>query len=171
MYKIIPLTMIKKSPRMRIDILNLSDLSSINYLERIIFKPNVNNPLSKENIKRPWLLNIHKENNFMILKGSKYIDLYDPKLKIKHQFILTNDKLYKNNILYCEYPCILSIYQNIFYRYMSGLDGFEGINLAKCESNTINNNIYDINTNTGHFKLLNTFNLNYENKKNQTLLQ
>ena len=37
-----------------------------------------------------------QDDNLMVLQGSRYVDIFDPKTKERASFVVTPDKVYKN---------------------------------------------------------------------------
>ena len=48
-----------------------------------------------------------QDDNLMVLQGSRYIDIFDPSTKEKASFVVTPDKVYKNDKLYVDGPCMV----------------------------------------------------------------
>ena len=87
----------------------------------------------------------------------RYVDIYDPKTKNKASFVITPDKVYKNNKLYYDGPAMVVWPAGIFHRIITGEEGSISINLATRTQNfdlETNFNIYKLNTNTGEKELL-----------------
>jgi hypothetical protein len=82
--------------------------------------------------------------------------LSDPKKK-KESFIITPDKIYKNDKLYCDQAAMIVWPAGIFHRIISGSDGSISVNFSTRtkEFDLSNNfNIFDLNTETGEYKVI-----------------
>ena len=70
---------------------------------------------------------------------------------------MTPDKVYKNDKLYCDQPAMVVWPSGIFHRIISGSEGSISVNLATRTSKfdlSTNFNIYDLNTETGEYKII-----------------
>ena len=79
------------------------------------------------------------------------------KEKEKASFIVTPDKVYKNNKLYFNAPAMLVWPSGIFHRIISGSEGSISVNFATRHQGfdiKTNFNIYDLDTNTGKFEII-----------------
>lgn len=48
-----------------------------------------------------------QDDNLMVLQGSRYVDIFEPKTKSKASFVLTPNKIYKNEKLYYHGPAMV----------------------------------------------------------------
>lgn len=157
MYRIIPLRILRRTTGVKFDEIVPSDIPKIDGIDRVIHASNSISPGPVNNIKRPWYMHKYQDDNLMVLQGTRFVDIYCPKQKIKSSFIITPDKVYKNNLLYCDYPALIVWPAGIFHRIISGPEGSISINFAtRHEKFSLkdNFNIYDLNVNTGEFRLL-----------------
>jgi hypothetical protein len=93
----------------------------------------------------------------MVLQGERFVDIYCPERKRKESFIITPDKVYKNEKLYCDQPAMIVWPSGIFHRIISGSEGSISVNFATRtpDFDLANNfNIYDLNTETGEYKVI-----------------
>ena len=91
-----------------------------------------------------------QDDNLMVLQGERFVDIYCPLQKKKHSFIITPDKVYKNDKLYCNQPAMVVWPAGIFHRIIS-------VNFATRTSQfdlSTNFNIYDLNTETGEYHVI-----------------
>jgi len=98
-----------------------------------------------------------QDDNLLVLQGERFVDIYCPTQKTLSSFIITPDKVYKNNKLYCNQPAMIVWPAGIFHRIISGSEGSISINLSTRTSkfDLANNfNIYDLDTKTGAYKVI-----------------
>jgi len=178
MYKIIPLRVIRRTLGVYFDEIVPSDIPFIHGIDRVILGSNTISPGSVNQIKRPWYMHKYQDDNLLILQGTRYVDIYCPERKIKSSFIITPDKIYKNEKLYCDHPSMIVWPAGIFHRIISGVEGSISINFATRYKNfnvKDNFNIYDVDIKTGKYTIikegykeqsdLNCYYPNLENKK------
>ena len=93
----------------------------------------------------------------MVLQGTRYIDIYCPKKKEKASFIVTPDKVYKNDKLYYDGSAMVVWPAGIFHRIISGEEGSISINFST-RTNKFNLddnfNIYNLNTYSGTYTVI-----------------
>jgi len=157
MYRIIPLRVLRRTLGVQFDEIVPSDIPKIDGIDRVIHSANSISPGPIHNIKRPWYMHTHQEDNLMVVQGTRFVDIYCPKTKIKSSFIITPDKIYKNDKLYCDYPALVVWNVGIFHRIISGPEGSISINFAtrhKGYNNNDNFNIYDLDLETGKYKII-----------------
>ena len=97
-----------------------SDIPKISGIDRVIHGPNSISPGPIEDIsvpiKRPWYMHPGQDDNLLVLQGTRYIDIFDPKTITKASFIVTPDKVYKNDKLYYNGPAMVVWPVGIFHR-------------------------------------------------------
>ena len=106
---------------------------------------------------RPWYMHTGQDDNLMVLQGTRYIDIYCPEREEKASFIVSPDKVYKNDKLYYDGPAMIVWPSGIFHRIISGHEGSISINFSTRteEFNLDDNfNIYSLNTNTGDYRVI-----------------
>tara|TARA_B100000575_G_scaffold292810_1_gene302212 strand:+ start:1619 stop:2191 length:573 start_codon:yes stop_codon:yes gene_type:complete len=164
MYRIIPLRMLRRTKGVKFDEMVPSDIPKISGIDRVIHGPNSISPGPIEDpdvgvvpVKRPWYMHPGQDDNLLVLQGTRYIDIFDPKTKQKASFIVTPDKVYKNDKLYFDGPAMVVWPAGIFHRIISGVEGSISVNFSsRTEKFDINDNfnIYNLCTNTGEYHLL-----------------
>ena len=97
LYRLIPLRSLRKTAGVVFDEMVPSDIPKIHGIDRVIHGPNSISPGPVDNIKRPWYMHPGQDDNLMVLKGERYVDVCDPKSKQKASFIVTPDRIYKND--------------------------------------------------------------------------
>tara|TARA_B100001093_G_C26484144_1_gene866165 strand:- start:86 stop:634 length:549 start_codon:yes stop_codon:yes gene_type:complete len=157
MYRIIPLRVLRRTVGVKFDEIVPSDIPKIHGIDRVIHGPNSISPGPVDNEKRPWYMHTAQDDNLMVLQGSRYIDIFNPKTRESASFVVTPDKVYKNDKLYVNGPCMVVWPAGIFHRIISGPEGSISVNFAS-RSNDFdlkdNFNIYKLCTTTGDNILL-----------------
>ena len=98
-----------------------------------------------------------QDDNLMVLQGTRYIDVYNPKSKDKASFIVTPDRVYKNDKLYYDGPAMVVWPAGIFHRIISGSEGSISINIStRTDDFDLKDNfdIYDLDTKTGEYSVI-----------------
>ena len=161
LYRIIPLRMLRQTPGVHFDEMVPSDIPKIDGIDRVIHAANSISPgpIQKNDvtIKRPWYMHPGQDDNLLVLQGTRYIDIFDPKTKTKASFIVSPDKVYKDDKLYYDGPAMVVWPAGIFHRIISGIEGSISVNFAtRTEKFDLkdNFNIYNLCTSTGDYHLL-----------------
>lgn len=157
MYRLIPLRQLRRTAGVIFDEVVPSDIPLISGIDRVIHKANGISPGPCEGVKRPWYMHTGQDDNLLVLQGERFIDIYCPNQKKLASFIVTPDKVYKNDKLYCNQPAMVVWPAGIFHRIISGSEGSISVNFAtrNADFNLEDNfNIYDLNTETGEYKVI-----------------
>ncbi len=161
MYRIIPLRILRRTRGVKFDEMVPSDIPRISGIDRVIHGPNSISPGPVEDctppIKRPWYMHPGQDDNLLVLQGTRYIDIFDPKTLTKASFIVTSDKVYKNDKLYFDGPAMVVWPAGIFHRIISGVEGSISVNFStRTELFDLkdNFNVYNLCTNTGKYTLV-----------------
>ena len=174
MYRLIPLRLLRRTSGVKFDEMVPSDIPKIDGIDRVVHGPNSISPGPVEDwtppCKRPWYMHSGQDDNLMVVQGTLYIDIYCPKRKKKESFIVTPDKIYKNDKLYYDGSAMIVWPAGIFHRIISGEEGSISINFStRTNKFSIedNFNIYNLNQNTGEYSVIKEGiddqpNINYE---------
>ena len=157
MYRLIPLRQLRRTAGVLFDEIVPSDIPSIQGIDRVIHKANGISPGPCEGVKRPWYMHPGQDDNLLVLQGERFIDIYCPKERKAASFIVTPDKVYKNDKLYCNQPAMVVWPAGIFHRIISGSEGSISINFAtrRADFDLSNNfDIYDLDVKTGQYKVV-----------------
>lgn len=157
MYRLIPLRQLRRTAGVLFDEIVPSDIPSIQGIDRVIHKANGISPGPCEGVKRPWYMHPGQDDNLLVLQGERFIDIYCSKEKKAASFIVTPDKVYKNDKLYCNQPAMVVWPAGIFHRIISGSEGSISINFATRgpQFDLSNNfNIYDLDIESGEYKVV-----------------
>ena len=161
MYRIIPLRVLRRTSGVKFDEMVPSDIPKIHGIDRVVHGPSSISPGPIEDspipVKRPWYMHPGQDDNLLVLQGTRYIDIFDRKTLTKASFIVTPDKVYKNDKLYLESPAMVVWPAGIFHRIISGDEGSISVNFStRTKDFDINDNfnIYNLCTTTGDYELL-----------------
>jgi hypothetical protein len=161
MYRLIPLRILRRTQGVKFDEMVPSDIPKIHGIDRVIHGPNSVSPGPITDapvpIKRPWYMHPGQDDNLLVLQGTRYIDIFDSKNLTKASFIVTPDKVYKNDKLYYDGPAMVVWPAGIFHRIISGEEGSISVNFSTRTSKfnlSDNFNIYNLCTETGNYTLL-----------------
>tara|TARA_X000000950_G_scaffold247415_1_gene305693 strand:+ start:645 stop:1208 length:564 start_codon:yes stop_codon:yes gene_type:complete len=161
MYRIIPLRILRRTAGVKFDEMVPSDIPRIHGIDRVVHGPNSISPGPIEDltpaVKRPWYMHPAQDDNLMVLQGTRYVDIYDSKTKNSASFIITPEKVYKNDKLYYDGPAMVVWPAGIFHRIISGEEGSISVNLSTRVSGfdlKDNFNIYNLCRTTGKHTLI-----------------
>ncbi len=157
LYRIIPLRVLRRTSGVKFDEMVPSDIPKIHGIDRVIHGPNSISPGPIDNIKRPWYMHKGQDDNLMVLQGERYVDIYEPKSNQSASFIITPDKVYKNDKLYFDGPAMVVWPAGVFHRIISGDQGSISVNFATRTKDfdiKDNFNIYGLNKYNGEYVLL-----------------
>jgi hypothetical protein len=158
MYRLVPLRMLRRTPGVHFDEMVPSDIPKIDGIDKVIHGPNSISPGPVEGTSgRPWYMHPGQDDNLMVLQGTRYIDIYCPVRKERSSFIVTPDKIYKNDKLYYDGPAMVVWPAGIFHRIISGDEGSITINFSTRTFNFSlenNFNVYNLDLNTGEYNVI-----------------
>jgi|TARA_B110000285_G_C15140069_1_gene630117 hypothetical protein len=161
LYRLFPMRILRRTSGVKFDEMVPSDIPIIHGIDRVIHGPNSISPGPVEDstvpVKRPWYMHSGQDDNLMVLQGTRYVDIFNPNTKEKASFIISPEKVYKNDKLYYDGPAMVVWPAGIFHRIISGDEGSISINFAtrtnKFDIND-NFNIYDLNLYTGEPRVI-----------------
>lgn len=161
MYRLIPMRVIRHTSGAKFDEMIPSDIPFIHGINRVIHAPNSISPEPVEDctqpVNRPWYMHPGQDDNLIVVQGTRYVDIYDPKIRKKESFIVTPDKIYKNNKLYYDGPVMVVWPAGIYHRNISGDEGSISINFSTRTNQfdfKTNFNVYDLCIMSGRFNLI-----------------
>lgn len=161
LYRLFPMRILRRTTGVKFDEMVPSDIPKIHGIDRVIHGPNSISPGPVEDstvpVKRPWYMHPGQDDNLMVLQGTRYVDIFNPNTKEKASFIITPEKVYKNDKLYYDGPAMVVWPAGIFHRIISGDEGSISINFATRTSKfdiNDNFNIYDLNPYTGEHRVI-----------------
>ena len=157
LYRIIPLQLLRKTQGVDFDYLPGETFTHIDSIDRVLHENNALSPGSIANVERPWYMHPDQDDNLMVLHGVRFVDIYTKKHgKIEH-FEVSVDKVLHNGITLYEGGAILVWPRGVFHRIKSDIKGSASVNFAVHYDGfdiRTNFNIYDLNTETGDYKII-----------------
>jgi hypothetical protein len=161
MYRIIPFRSLRRTVGVQFDEIAKSDIPRINGIDRVIHGPNSISPGPVNDsvipVNRPWYMHKGQDDNLLVLQGTRYVDIFNPKTREKASFVITPNEIYKNDKIYHKGPAMVVWPAGIFHRIISGEEGSISVNFATRNKNfdiQDNFNVYHLCTNTGDYYLL-----------------
>ncbi len=157
LYQIIEFKTFRKTKGVTFDLIPLDSISHIDSLDRVLHRGNAVSPEPVGDVEQPWYMHTHQADNLVVLHGTREVDIYTPDHgKVEH-FTVTANSVHKNGKLIFEGGAMLVWPRHVFHRIVSGADGSASLNLAQHYDGfdiKTNFNIYELNTETGEYKVL-----------------
>jgi len=155
LYSIIALKVLRRTPNVCFDALEMSQISPVASIDRVLHGPGALSPGSVGAVEHPWYMHTHQEDNLMVLHGTRYVELYTPEHGKIEKFTVTPDKVSMENGRWHTGAVMLTWPCHVFHRIVScPKEGSASINLAAhLEGFDIrtNFNVYDLDPATGKF--------------------
>jgi len=157
LYKIIPLNLFRKTPGVIFDNVPTKAFSKISAIDRVIHDGNAVSPGTVGDVKRPWYMHQHQDDNLVVLYGTRYVDIYTRKHGKIESFVVTPHQIQKNGVVAFDGAAMLVWPRGVFHRIQSREEGSAAINFAVHYEGIdmrTNFNIYDLDTETGRFRVI-----------------
>jgi hypothetical protein len=156
-YKVIALKPFRKTEGVSFDILPRDLIPRVDAIDRVIHKNNAVSPSPVGDVHEPWYMHPYQDDNLMVLQGVRYVDIYIRAHGRIESFVITPERLEHDSKILYDGPSLLVWPRTVFHRIKSGDSGSASINLATHYEGIdmrTNFNIYDLDTETGKFKLI-----------------
>ena len=156
-YRIIKLTPFRRTPGVFFDFVPLDALARIDAIDRVIHERAAVSPGPVDGIEQPWYMHPHQEDNLIVLFGTRHVDIYARKHGRVESFVVTPNRIEHNGEVVCSEPAMLVWPRAVFHRIRSGPEGSASLNFAVHHEGfdlRTNFNIYDLDTETGKFRVL-----------------
>ncbi|HWR12141.1 MAG TPA: hypothetical protein VN445_09980 [Rectinemataceae bacterium] len=156
-WRIITLKPFRKTEGVSFDILPMKYLPKIDGVDRVVHKHGALSPGSVGDVKRPWYLHPQQEDNLLVLRGVRMVDIYSLKHRRLERFTVEPERIFHNDALVYEGPAMVVWPTNVFHRIMSGDDGSVSLNFAvRLPGFDIDTNfsVYDLDTDTGDYRVI-----------------
>lgn len=156
-YKVIKLKEFRRTEGVVFDVMTKSMVPKVDAIDRVLHEKSAISPGTVGSVEKAWYMHFHQEDNLFVLHGKRSIELYMPKYGKVERFVITPDYISQNGEVIVEGGGLITWSTDVFHRIESGEEGSASINLAThLEGFDIktNFNIYDLNTETGEYKLL-----------------
>jgi hypothetical protein len=157
LYKVVALQPFRKTEGVSFDILPKALVPKIDAVDRVIHKQKAVSPGPVEDVKEPWYMHPHQDDNLIVLHGVRYVEIYTVAHGRIESFVITPERIDHNNKLLFAGAGLLIWPRGVFHRIKSGEEGSASINLAthyKGIDMRTNFNIYDLDTATGKSRVI-----------------
>lgn len=156
-YQIVKLHNFRSTSGVSFDLIPKAFFQGVGSIDRVTHQNKAISPGAVGEVDRPWYMHPFQEDKLIVLHGTRNIELYSPKYKMVEKFIVTSDSVTLNGKTIVEGGGVLTWSPGVFHRVISGDEGSACINLATHFDGfdiRTNFNIYDLNTETGAFRLI-----------------
>lgn len=157
LYQIVLLKEFRKTEGVSFDVLSPEVLPDIHSIDRVIHLKSAVSPGKVGDVDRPWYMHPDQADNLMVLNGTRYVDIYTVEHGRVESFIVSPERIIKNGKVICDVAAMLVWPRRVFHRIVSGDSGSASINLAQHYEGfdiKTNFNIYDLNTDSGEYKVI-----------------
>jgi hypothetical protein len=158
LYRIISLKVLRRTPNVKFDALDMGHISPIASIDRVIHECGAISPGSVGEVERPWYMHPCQEDNLMVLHGTRYVDLYTLGHGRIETFTVKPDCVSMEGGKTYEGALMLVWPRHVFHRIVScPKEGSASINLAAhFEGFDIrtNFNVYDLDPFTGAYRVV-----------------
>jgi hypothetical protein len=157
LYKVVALQPFRKTEGVSFDILPKGLIPKVDAVDRVIHRTEAISPGPVGDVKKPWYMHPHQDDNLIVLHGVRHVEVYTKAHGRIETFIVTPERIEHNNRLLYEGPGLLVWPRGVFHRIKSGEDGSASINLATHYQGIdmkTNFNIYDLDLETGNFRVV-----------------
>jgi hypothetical protein len=157
LYKIIPLNLFRKTPGVIFDNVPTKAFPRISAIDRVIHQGSATSPGPVGDVKRPWYMHPHQEDNLVVLHGTRFVDIYTRAHGKVENFVVTPHQIQKKGKVIYDGAAMLVWPRGVFHRIQSTEEGSAAINFAVHYEGIdmkTNFNIYDLDTVTGKFRVI-----------------
>lgn len=166
LYRIIPLQPFRHTPGVSFDIIPGSLFSRIDAFDRVLHESDAVSPGPVGGVARPWYMHPHQDDNLIVLHGTRFIELYSKAHPRVESFEVSPNLIKMGGEVLYEGAALLVWPRLVFHRIRSSRKtGSASLNLAIHYPGfdiRTNFNIYDLDTETGRFKVLREGHLDQE---------
>jgi hypothetical protein len=156
-YKIIALKKMRETPDVTFDVVPESVMPKVDAIDRVFHRKDAVSPGPVNGVQNPWYMHFHQDDNLMVLHGKRLVDIYVKSFGRILSFEVTPDEIIREGKVVYSGPAMLVWPRGVFHRIRSGAQGSMSVNLAtrtrEFDIHT-NFNIYDLDPNTGNYRLL-----------------
>jgi len=157
LYKVVALQPFRKTAGVDFDILPANLVPRVNAVDRVIHKSSAVSPGPVGDVREPWYMHPHQDDNLIVLQGVRHVEIYTKAHGRIESFIVTPACIVQNTKVLFDGPALLVWPRGVFHRIKSGENGSASINLATHYEGIdmrTNFNIYDLDIATGKFKVI-----------------
>jgi len=157
LYKVIPLNIFRRTPGVYFDNVPAKAFPNISAIDRVVHVSNAISPGPVGDVKRPWYMHPHQDDNLIVVCGTRYVELYTKQHGRIEEFMVTPELVKKGDTVVFEGAAMLCWPHAVFHRVQSLQEGSAAINFAVHHEGIdirTNFNIYDVDIETGKFRLI-----------------
>ncbi|WBW49540.1 hypothetical protein O6R05_05890 [Peptoniphilus equinus] len=156
LFKIIKLQEFRKTPGVVFDVMGKSMVPKVDAIDRVLHLQDAISPGPVEGDDRPWYMHPYQDDNLLVLRGERHVELWSEKEPHVHKFVVTPEYIEHNGKRVLEGGGLLVWPTYVFHRVQSGKDGSASVNMATHYEGfdiKTNFNIYSLNPETGEYKV------------------
>jgi hypothetical protein len=157
LYSIIPLNIFRRTPGVFFDNVPTEAIPSIGAIDRVIHVSKAASPGPVGDVKRPWYMHPHQDDNLIFFNDTATTEIYTKKHGKIEQFMVTPDLIKHSEEIIFEGPAMLCWPRTVFHRVQSFEEGSAAVNFAVHHEGIdirTNFNIYDVNIEAGTFRVI-----------------
>lgn len=157
LYRIIPLKLFRRTPGVFFDIIPKYLLPKIDAVDRVIHERGALSPGPVGDVSRPWYMHPHQDDNLLVLHGTRHVEIYTKTHGKIESFTVSADQIRHDDTTIFKGSAMLVWPRSVFHRIRSLDEGSASINLATHYDGIdmrTNFNVYDLDTETGRFKVI-----------------
>ncbi len=158
LYRIISLEVLRRTPGVAFDLVPLEALSRIDGIDRVLHEGGATSPGTVGDVARPWYMHPHQDDNLLVLHGARYVDIYTPAHGKVESFVVRPQQVLRGDEVIFDGPAMLVWPRGVFHRIKSSDRwGSASLNFAvRYEGFDLrtNFNIYDLDTETGEYRIV-----------------
>lgn len=157
LYRIIPLTPLRKTPKVTFDNVPLDFLPRIDAIDRVLHEGGAFSPGPVGEVARPWYMHHCQDDNLIVLAGVREVEIYTPDHGRVETFTVTPNEITKNGMPLYHGGAMLVWPAGVFHRIRTGDAGSASLNLAVHFEGfdlRTNFNIYDLDPLNGAYWII-----------------
>jgi len=157
LYRVIALKPFRRTPGVSFDLVPMEHLPAIAGIDRVMHDGAALSPGPVGDVERPWYMHPHQEDNLIVMRGTRTVDVYTLESRRLETFVVGPDSVTRDGELVYDGPAMLVWPNNVFHRIRSGPDGSASLNFAARSDGfdiKTNFNIYDLDVTKNTFRLL-----------------
>lgn len=157
LYQVVKLKEFRRTPGVVFDIMIKDMVPKVDAIDRVLHEGGAVSPGGVEGIERPWYMHTFQADNLLVLSGKRYVEVYTPEHGKVEKFVVTPDYIEHNGERILEGGGLVVWPRYVFHRIVSAEEGSASVNLATHYDGfdiMTNFNIYDLNTETGEYKVV-----------------
>ncbi|HZJ98696.1 MAG TPA: hypothetical protein VFC79_01735 [Tissierellaceae bacterium] len=157
LYQVIKLKEFRRTAGVAFDIMIRDMVPKVDAIDRVLHKGGASSPGAVGEYDRPWYMHTYQADNLLVLQGKRHIEVYTPEHGKVEKFVVTPDYIEHNGERILDGGGLVVWPRYVFHRIVSAEGGSASVNLATHYQGfdiKTNFNIYDLNTETGEYKVI-----------------